>query len=47
MNQEVGNQDLMDKLISLCKQRGIIFPGSEIYGGLGHSLGFWPSWAPL
>ena len=26
--------DLMEKIISLCKRRGFIFPGSEIYGGL-------------
>jgi len=26
--------DLMDKLVSLCKRRGFIYPGSEIYGGL-------------
>src|SRR3990167_4681478 len=47
MNQEVGNQDLMDKLISLCKQRGIIFPGSEIYGGLANSWDFGPCGALL
>lgn len=27
--------DTMEKIVSLCKRRGIIFPGSEIYGGLG------------
>jgi glycyl-tRNA synthetase len=26
--------DLMEKIISLCKRRGFVFPGSEIYGGL-------------
>lgn len=26
--------DLMDKIVSLCKRRGFVFPGSEIYGGL-------------
>ena len=26
--------DLMEKLVSLCKRRGFIFPSSEIYGGL-------------
>jgi glycyl-tRNA synthetase len=26
--------ELMQKIISLCKRRGFIFPGSEIYGGL-------------
>ncbi len=28
----------MDKLVSLCKRRGFIFPSSEIYGGIN---GFW------
>ena len=23
----------MEKVVSLCKSRGIIYPGSEIYGG--------------
>src|SRR3990167_7515428 len=26
--------DLMDKIVSLCKRRGFVYPGSEIYGGL-------------
>ena len=26
--------DTMEKLVSLCKRRGFIFPSSEIYGGL-------------
>ena len=34
---------LMEKLTALCKRRGFIFPGSEIYGGLG---GFW-DYGPL
>ena len=29
-----GENDLMEKIVSLCKRRGFIFPGSEIYGGL-------------
>ncbi|MEK7124632.1 MAG: glycine--tRNA ligase, partial [Patescibacteria group bacterium] len=29
-----NNSDLMDKIVSLCKRRGFIFPGSEIYGGI-------------
>ncbi|MEK7212683.1 MAG: glycine--tRNA ligase, partial [Patescibacteria group bacterium] len=33
----------MDKIVSLCKRRGFIFPGSEIYGGL---TGFW-DYGPL
>ncbi|MBQ8406583.1 MAG: glycine--tRNA ligase, partial [Clostridia bacterium] len=27
----------MEKLVSLCKNRGFIFPGSEIYGGLANT----------
>lgn len=34
--------DLMDKVISLCKRRGFIFPGSEIYGGLANSWDYGP-----
>ncbi|HEY4489311.1 MAG TPA: glycine--tRNA ligase [Candidatus Paceibacterota bacterium] len=26
--------NLMEKIVSLCKRRGFVFPGSEIYGGL-------------
>jgi len=26
--------NLMDKIVALCKRRGFIYPGSEIYGGL-------------
>ncbi|KKS05016.1 MAG: putative glycyl-tRNA synthetase [Candidatus Nomurabacteria bacterium GW2011_GWC2_41_8] len=28
------NNDLMEKIVSLCKRRGFVFQGSEIYGGL-------------
>ncbi len=34
--------DLMDKIISLAKRRGFIFPGSEIYGGLANSWDLGP-----
>ena len=32
----------MDKLVSLCKNRGFIFRGSEIYGGLANSWDYGP-----
>ncbi len=32
----------MDKIISLAKRRGFIFPGSEIYGGLANSYDYGP-----
>ena len=30
----------LEKIVNLCKRRGIIFPGSEIYGGLANSYDF-------
>ncbi len=35
-------QDLMEKIVSLCKRRGFIFPSSEIYGGLSASYDYGP-----
>ncbi len=32
----------MDKIVSLSKRRGFIFPGSEIYGGLANSWDYGP-----
>ena len=32
----------MEKLVSLCKNRGFIFPGSEIYGGLANTWDYGP-----
>jgi len=36
------NNDLMVKIVSLCKRRGFVFPGSEIYGGLANSWDYGP-----
>lgn len=35
-------EQLMDKIVSLCKRRGFIFPGSEIYGGLANTWDYGP-----
>lgn len=35
-------KDLMEKLVSLAKRRGFIYPGSEIYGGLAGTWDFGP-----
>ena len=35
-------EDLMQKIVSLAKRRGFVFPGSEIYGGLANSLDYGP-----
>ena len=32
----------LEKIVSLCKRRGFIFPGSEIYGGLANSWDYGP-----
>ena len=32
----------MDKIVSLAKRRGFVFPGSEIYGGLANSWDYGP-----
>ena len=32
----------MDKIVSLCKGRGFIYPGSEIYGGLSNTWDYGP-----
>ncbi|MDP2934084.1 MAG: glycine--tRNA ligase, partial [bacterium] len=38
--KEKDQDNLMEKIVSLCKRRGFIFPGSEIYGGLANSWDF-------
>src|SRR5262252_5052468 len=37
----------MEKVVNLCKRRGFVYPGSEIYGGLGSSLDYGPLGAEL
>ena len=32
----------MQKIVSLCKRRGFVYPGSEIYGGLANTWDFGP-----
>ncbi|MCL2486685.1 MAG: glycine--tRNA ligase, partial [Oscillospiraceae bacterium] len=32
----------LDKIVSLCKNRGFVYPGSEIYGGLANSWDYGP-----
>ena len=32
----------MDKLVALCKGRGFVFAGSEIYGGLANTWDYGP-----
>lgn len=37
----------MDKIVSLCKSRGFVYSGSEIYGGLANSWDYGPLGAEL
>lgn len=39
--------NLMEKIVALCKRRGFIFPGSEIYGGLAGTWDYGPAGALL
>jgi glycyl-tRNA synthetase len=38
----MSTPDLMDKIVSLAKRRGFVYPGSEIYGGLANSWDYGP-----
>ncbi len=40
-----NQQNLMEKIVALCKRRGFIFPGSEIYGGLAGMWDYGPAGA--
>ncbi|MDO8621233.1 MAG: glycine--tRNA ligase [Candidatus Levybacteria bacterium] len=42
MDQKNNKQNLMDKITALCKRRGFIYPGSEIYGGLQGTWDYGP-----
>ena len=42
MAEEKKRAVTMDKLVALCKGRGFIFPGSEIYGGLANTWDYGP-----
>jgi glycyl-tRNA synthetase len=37
-----ASNNLMDRIVSLCKRRGYIFPSSEIYGGLSSCYDYGP-----
>lgn len=47
MAEEKNKNDLMEKIVSLCKRRGFIFQGSEIYGGLAGTWDYGPYGAQL
>ncbi len=37
------NMDVMEKIVALCKRRGFIYPGSEIYSGLAGTWDYGPA----
>jgi len=39
---EKQNKVTLEKIVNLCNQRGIIFAGSDIYGGLGNTWDYGP-----
>ena len=42
-----NQEELMQKIVSLCKRRGFVYPNSEIYGGLANSWDYGPLGAEL
>ncbi len=42
-----NSEKTMDKVVALCKGRGFVFPGSEIYGGLANTWDYGPLGAEL
>ena len=38
----MAEQNLLEKVVSLCKRRGFVYPGSEIYGGITGFYDFGP-----
>lgn len=47
MSDKKNSNDLMDKIVSLSKRRGFVYPSSEIYGGLGSTWDYGPLGAEL
>src|SRR5215211_4777237 len=39
-SRPVADVVTMDKIVSLCRRRGFVFPSSEIYGGLGSAYDY-------
>ena len=37
-----NTEKTMDQIVALCKGRGFVYPGSEIYGGLANSWDYGP-----
>ena len=44
---DVNREVTMEKVVALCKNRGFVYPGSEIYGGLANTWDYGPLGAEL
>ena len=42
MTEEPLPNDLMEKVVNLCKRRGFVFPSAEIYGGFRSTYDYGP-----
>ena len=36
------SEDRMERIVNLCKRRGLVFPSSDIYGGLSSCWDYGP-----
>lgn len=46
-SKSIKIQDALKPIVALCKRRGFIYPGSEIYGGFANTYSFGPYGAQL
>ncbi|MDI3547935.1 MAG: glycyl-tRNA synthetase [Halanaerobiales bacterium] len=42
MKKDIKGEELMNKIVALCKRRGFIYQSSEIYGGLANTWDYGP-----
>lgn len=47
MSNQTGTEHTMDKIVALCKRRGFVFQGSDIYGGLAGVYDYGPNGVEL
>jgi len=40
--QTATDANLQEKVINMCRHRGFVYPGSDIYGGLANSFDYGP-----
>lgn len=46
-NKKDSKEESLKDIVALCKRRGFVFPGSEIYGGLSNTFDYGPYGAEL